>query len=417
MPRRNLARLVTALVLTTCVLLNQLAFASPLAAETKGCNFLAPFGPDPAPNWKITFARADDGIGFRVHHEIADNAAYLAEVLTAVDTWNAMAEAIDLRYLGPTSTIPETGSPNDGENVIGPNSSLPASELGRASVAGTNRALEFDIALNFDATVPIGIAEPGTGVADLQSIIAHELGHVFGLDHTKTGEQLMRSTLTAGNQVHRLGDEDRRCVEAIYGSLADPAATPPADSPDDATGAIDGASDPVETIHTVSCLDGKGRVDTNIVNVDDVPARYRVEFAELSPRQRVVADGDWWRMSISGRADGDYRVLVMRNGWIVSSETVSVRCDAGTPATSEGNVQVVNACRDDDGYVLFQFTNPSPQPRSWVIEVADTRNRTTSAAPWGAAVRAVTGRPDGTHEVLIRSGGVVTSFAVTVDCD
>ena len=110
-------------------------------------------------------------------------------------------------------------------------------------------------------------------------------------------------------------------------------------------------------------------------------------------------------------------MIVKRNGSIVANADVEVSCDADTPTLSGDEVQVVNACRNGNGYLLFQFTNPSPQPRSWIIEVAGIPNRSTSAAPWGASVRAVTGRPDGTHDVLIRSGGDVTSFAVNVACD
>jgi len=414
----GLSRLVIS-TLVIAVLLGSVAFATPGNAQSAAtCAYLAPFGPDPAPNWNVTLTNATDGIGFRVHEDLAANAAHLAEILAAVDTWNAAVDIIDLRYQGTTTTLPETSAPSDDLNVIGPNpGSLPETELGRASVAGTTTALQFDIALNFDAAVPIGIAEPGSGTADLQSIVAHEFGHIFGLDHTDTEGQLMRSTLVAGRQVRSLGDEDRRCLEAIYGPSVEPTATPTSEPPGIPASFVSGAALPVEVLHTVSCLGGNGRVDTNIVNVGASAATYRIEFAGLSPRQTLVQAGDWWRMPITGRPDGTYETVVRRNGAVVSNQSVVVRCDVEAPIVTDDEVQVVNACRGGDGYVLFQFANRSPQPRSWVIEVIGTPNRSTSAAPWGASVRAVTGRPDGTHEVLIRSGGEIMSFAINVACD
>lgn len=174
-------------------------------------------------------------------------------------------------------------------------------------------------------------------------------------------------------------------------------------------------SEPV--MHAVSCLAGRARVDTNIVNTGDLAATYRIEFEGLSPRARAVEAGDWWRMPITGRFDGDWDISVTRDGVVVSSQTVTTTCEQGQPVLFDAEVRVINACRSGLGYVLFQFVNPSGSNRSWVIEFDGVANRSTTAAPYGQAIRAVTGRPAGDYQVIIRSGGDVRfDSTVAVDC-
>jgi len=142
-----------------------------------------------------------------------------------------------------------------------------------------------------------------------------------------------------------------------------------------------------EVTHTTSCLGEDGRVDTMVVNRTDSAAEYRLEFQGLSARANTVAAGDWWRMPVTGRADRDYTVTVKRDG-------------------------------DDRGFVLFQMLNNTSAPRSYVIEFAGVPNRSTTAAAFGQAIRATTGRPDGTYNVLVRSGAtVVHQGTVTVACE
>ena len=106
------------------------------------------------------------------------------------------------------------------------------------------------------------------------------------------------------------------------------------------------------------------------------------------------------------------------SGVVVSDRVVVVDCDDASPSTSGDEIQVVNACRDGNGYVLFQFANNTDRQRGYVIEFAGVPNRSTSAPPKGGTVRAVTGRQDGSYQVLIRDGGVpLASFVVTVGCD
>lgn len=167
----------------------------------------------------------------------------------------------------------------------------------------------------------------------------------------------------------------------------------------------------------VSCLAGNGRVDPNVVNTGDSAAVYRLEFAALSPREITVAPRDWWRSPVTGRPDGDHDVIVKRNGTVILDTTVTIDCDSNTPQVSEPEVSVVNACRLGNGYLLFQFVNPGATAKGYVIEFDGVPNRSTTAAPFGASVRAVTGRPDGDFTAVIRSGQTtVATMQVNVDC-
>ena len=105
------------------------------------------------------------------------------------------------------------------------------------------------------------------------------------------------------------------------------------------------------------------------------------------------------------------------NGAVVSAETVVVDCDAEQPTVSDTEVAVVNACRFGNGYLLFQFVNETDASRSYVVEFSGVRNRSATAAPHGAAVRAVTGRPDGIYDWAVRVGSTyLASGQVEVAC-
>lgn len=167
----------------------------------------------------------------------------------------------------------------------------------------------------------------------------------------------------------------------------------------------------------VSCLGGNGRVDTNIVNPLDEAGAYQIEFGSLSARKTTVGADDWGRISLTGRQDGSHKYRVLRDGLVLVDRTVDVACD-DTPRTSEPEVTIVNACRAGNGYLLAQLVNPSEKAKPYVIEFDKVPNRSTTAAPFGAGVRAITGRPDGDWNIKVRSGSaVVYEAVVTVDCD
>jgi len=177
-------------------------------------------------------------------------------------------------------------------------------------------------------------------------------------------------------------------------------------------------ADDVDVAVVVSCLAGNGRVDLNLVNQGSAAAVYRLEFEGLTAREVTVGAGDWGRIPITGRPDRPYAVLVKRDGIVVHDTTIEVSCDAAEPQVSSPDVQVVNACRAGNGYILFQFVNATADSLGYVIEFEGVPNRSTSAQAFGASVRAVTGRPDGSYDVRIRHGGdIVTNHTVEVSCD
>lgn len=179
-----------------------------------------------------------------------------------------------------------------------------------------------------------------------------------------------------------------------------------------------GTLGPAEVMHTVSCLAGNGRVNTNVVNTGGDAAVYRLEFEGLTARQTTVQAGDWWRMPVTGRADDDYELVVRRDGVEVSRKTVSVVCDEEVPVVDTDEIRVINSCRFGDGYFLFQFVNPTAQAKSWVIELLPAPNRSTTAQPYAQSLVALSGRPDGSHTIRFRVGGTwVEEHDVVVNCD
>lgn len=176
-----------------------------------------------------------------------------------------------------------------------------------------------------------------------------------------------------------------------------------------------------EVMVVSSCLGDNGRIDLNIVN-PAVAADYEIRLGLLSPRVLRVSPLDWGRFSITGRQNGTYPLTVMRDGTLVLDTLVDVDCDGpieGASSVAGPEVSVVNGCRFDRGYLLVQLLNDGPESKPYVITFDDGNipNRSTTAAPYGAAVRAITGRLDGSYPILVRSEGeVIYRGVVTVAC-
>lgn len=78
---------------------------------------------------------------------------------------------------------------------------------------------------------------------------------------------------------------------------------------------------------TTSCLAGRGRIDTRIVNAGSETADYAVTVAGLSPRMVTIEAGRSQRVSVTGRPVGrDYVVTVDRDGERIAERTVRVDC-------------------------------------------------------------------------------------------
>jgi len=167
-----------------------------------------------------------------------------------------------------------------------------------------------------------------------------------------------------------------------------------------------------------SCLAGMGRIDTNIVNTATGQMRYLVKTYRgnqlLFARSQTIASGDWWRSPVTGRTNGAHRVVVetQANGFTppvrVAQRTVDMNCDPGAESIDEPEVRVVNACRSDRGYIMFIFTNNTAVAKPYVLTFTGVPNRSTTAPPFGQAVKFVTGRPNGTYTASIQGGAPIT---------
>lgn len=173
---------------------------------------------------------------------------------------------------------------------------------------------------------------------------------------------------------------------------------------------------PVHAWTTVTCLAGNGRIDVNVINEDDTAHEFTVTVGSLSPRVHTIAAHDWWRSPVTGRPDGPISILLQRGADVIIDRDVVVDCDDDTPTVSNPNITEINVCRGGLGFIAWQFSNPYDEIVSYIIEFDGVPNRSTSASPHGAAVRGVSGRPDGVYEYTIRSRGAVYRHTVTVDC-
>lgn len=167
---------------------------------------------------------------------------------------------------------------------------------------------------------------------------------------------------------------------------------------------------------TVTCLAGNGRIDVNIVNQDSTAHRYTMKLGALSLRARTVAAQDWWRSPVTGRPDGPIAVTVEEDGVVIYDAQLQVQCD-GAPAVSGPEIDLINVCRGGLGFVAWQFANGSANSRVYLVEFEGVANRSTTAAAYGASVRGVSGRPDGTWGWSIWADGTVAEQgSVTVSC-
>lgn len=270
--------------------------------------------------------------------------------------------------------------------------------------------------------VEVFVLNTGPGFATYRAIVAGER------QQASMSESLSKSFDFTVEPVAHFGVSIERNGSVVYEQHVDecepappstptPVATPtPSPVPTPTPSPAPGDSAWVSVV--ASCLAGNGRVDITFVNLSDEASTFRLEFEGLSARQQVVEPGDWGRLPVTGRADGAYTVVVKMDGAAVATESVDVDCDDDTPSVTGAGVTIVNSCRFGNGYIMFQFVNEQPDDRRYVIEFDGVRNRSTTARAFGAAVRAVTGRPDGSYDVRIREGGTYTStHTVEVDCD
>lgn len=175
-----------------------------------------------------------------------------------------------------------------------------------------------------------------------------------------------------------------------------------------------------EVVEAVSCLAGNGRLDYNIVNRGEAAAVYRIQIGALSPREFLVAPNTWWRSPVTGRRDGPIDINIFKDGEQIVDHIAYVSCDDPlAPEPESPEAQAFVYCVGGNGLVLVQIVNPSHEATTYIVDVGGIR-RSQTPQPRGAAVRGVSGRPDGVYEVRAFAGPMqrmVYSTTVTVACD
>lgn len=159
---------------------------------------------------------------------------FRSAILNAAKTWS-MVESADftLEYAGATTA---TASAYDRmNNVFFVDKGLVDSNgirqpLATATVWFSNGSiLDADVAIN-DAYPWDATGQPDRSEVDLESVVAHELGHWLSLGHDPDGRAVMYYAITTGTLKRMLFDNDRRGIEFIYpctaGQVCNPMATP-----------------------------------------------------------------------------------------------------------------------------------------------------------------------------------------------
>lgn len=163
-----------------------------------------------------------------------------------------------------------------------------------------------------------------------------------------------------------------------------------------------------------SCLADNGRIDVDLDNEEATAQTYFIAVSGLAPRQRTIAAGDTRTLSITGRADGVYQVLVERDGGekLVVKEVV-VACDPAHPA-----VDLSAMCIGGSGRIDVTVRNTSPAAQDYTIATTGLSTRVRTITAGGVEVVPYTGRPDRRYTVTVNSpSGRVFRQAVHVGCD
>jgi hypothetical protein len=155
-------------------------------------------------------------------------ATALATVQASAETW----ENVDTSYftVDPIDYFANTGSTVqpvlaiDGQNSVffdGTGANFPSAGViafVRSIVdTDTGETIDADLVFNdfayFTGPAP---APAGQSLIDLQSVVTHEFGHFFGLDHTSVGQSTMIPFIIAGTAQRSLELDDRAGLSTIY---------------------------------------------------------------------------------------------------------------------------------------------------------------------------------------------------------
>ena len=138
-----------------------------------------------------------------------------AAIRAGAVSWNGVGAAIAFRDLQPSSAgLGGCHNAPDGQNVVG---------WARAEGGVLARTCTWydsgGLAIEFDIEVSQGFAWTTSDVpnVDLQSVVAHELGHALGLNHSPDGSALMFDTYMITTMKRYPQPDDIAGLTAIYG--------------------------------------------------------------------------------------------------------------------------------------------------------------------------------------------------------
>lgn len=182
---------------------------------------------------------------------------------------------------------------------------------------------------------------------------------------------------------------------------------------------VDCDPDLPEVSVTVSCLAENGRFDVFLTLPPEFAAStYQVELAATGrpsiERSADVAAAATERVTITGRRDGTYTVIVTEDDSPVFSDQYTVDCDP--PA---GPVELTESCLGPDGRFDVVVFNDGIVPSVFSVSVQPLAVRTRTVQPAERMRISYTGRPDvPTLIEVVRDGGeVVFNATVTPNCD
>ena len=169
----------------------------------------------------LHWAAGDRPVGYRVvAASVPDGAAGEEAIRRAAAGWSGVTGRFAFRFAGGAAEVRPRA---DGRNDVGwawrdwPYDPVLVATTARSYRTDDGRIVDADVLLNAENHA----WSTGGGGFDVESAVAHELGHVAGLGHSEVGEATMYGSTAAGETHKRsLEDDDRSGLVALYGTAS-----------------------------------------------------------------------------------------------------------------------------------------------------------------------------------------------------
>lgn len=164
----------------------------------------------------------------------------------------------------------------------------------------------------------------------------------------------------------------------------------------------------------LDCVGGNGRARIRLANNQSTPSTMTVRFGSLAPRQATVAGFGEELITITGRADDDYPVVIDRNGFVALSAVVRVDCDPNPTQLVTINID----CLAGNGRIAATVGNLTNEAADYAVTIGALSPRVRRISPLTDKTITVTGRADDDYPLIIHRNGLEAyRTTVTVDCD